>query len=101
MRRRSILSWASVLLLTCGVASHARGEDSNTTPDRKGNTGWTGGAQDQPSQTGESGKTTGRNAQDTTARSPQDEAASKQPLTATGTDLNGPPRRFPPNKTPE
>jgi len=100
MRTPSTLTWASALLLMCGVAAHAQTESS--TPERKGNTGWTGGAQDQPSQTGETGKTTGQNPQGPTAQSPADgEAASKQPLTATGSDLKGTPQRFPPNKTPE
>lgn len=102
MKPRSILSWASILLLTCGMASYAQGDDSNTTPENKGNTGWTGGARDQPSQSGESSKTTGKSGQDAIIQSPQDaEAASTQPLTATGSDLNGPPQRFPPTKTPE
>lgn len=102
MRARKILSCAGALLLACGIASHAQGAESDTAPEHKGNTGWTGGAQDHPSKTGESSGTTGQNTQDATAQSSQDaEAASTQPLTATGADLNGQPRRFPPTKTPE
>jgi hypothetical protein len=104
MKSRGILSWASVLLLTCGMASYAyaQGDASNTTPEHKGNTGWTGGARDQPSQSGESSTTIGKSAPDAIIQSPQDaEAASTQPPMATGTDLNGPAQRFPPSKTPE
>lgn len=102
MKVCSTLSWAAVVLLACGVASHAQGDGSNTTPERKGNTGWTGGAQDQPSQSGELSKASGNNAQRPATQSPEDtEAANKQPLTATGADLKGEPRRFPADKTPE
>jgi hypothetical protein len=70
------------------AAPHSSG--SGTAPEGKGSTGWTGGARDQNSQT------TG---QGTSARDA--EAAKDQPSTATGDDLKGPPKKFPPNQTPE
>jgi hypothetical protein len=70
------------------AAPHSSG--MGTGPEGKGSTGWTGGARDQNSQT------TG---QSTSARDA--EAAKDQPSMATGEDLKGPPKKFPPNQTPE
>lgn len=70
------------------AAPHSSG--SGTAPEGKGSTGWTGGARDQNSQT------TG---QGTSAQ--EAEAAKDQPSMATGEDLKGPPKKFPPNQTPE
>lgn len=54
---------------------------SGSAPKDMGSTGWTGPHK---------GEQTGT-----------DRDASDQPSTATGADLKGPPRQFPPNKTPE
>jgi len=96
MSARSILSLAAAVLLLGGAPSVAQNDSSATAPEHKGNTGWTGGAQDHPSQTGERGEagTSGQSRRDA-------ESAAGQPSTATGVDLNGPPRRFPADKTPE
>lgn len=101
MKTRIILSFASMLLLASGLTAYGQGNDSGTAPEQKGNTGWTGGAQDHPSQTGETGSTTGQNSSTATQSAQDNEAARSQPLTATGADLNGPAQRFPPTKTPE
>jgi len=95
MKTVGIISAAALLLASITIAS-AQGT-SGTAPEHKGNTGWTGGAQDQPSQSKPS---------ETTGQSPKvqvhdDARAKDQPLTATGEDLNGPPQRFAPSKTPE
>ncbi len=64
MKTFGLISFGAALLLAAAVTvSHAQ-DNSSTTPDQKGNTGWTGGAHDQPSQSGDSqsksGDTTGR-----------------------------------------
>jgi hypothetical protein len=66
---------------------------TGTAPENMGATGWTGGSR---GQTKDSATTTGQGsaAQDA-------EAAKDQPVMATGEDLKGPPKQFPPNKTPE
>ncbi len=99
MKRRDILSWAGALLMISGIASYASAQgNSSTMPEDKGNTAWTGGARDQPSQSQSSG-TTGKSAGD--AATQDAEAVRTQPLTATGSDLEGPPQQFPADKTPE
>lgn len=65
------------------------GSHSGTTPENRGSTGWTG-HQRETTTTGSATSTDQNSA-----------AAADQPLTATGKDLNGPPARFPANKTPE
>ena len=95
MKAVGIISVAA-LLLASSTISHAQG-NSGTAPEHKGNTGWTGGSQDQPSQS---------RAAETTGQSPKvevhdDALAKNQPLTATGEDLTGKPTRFAPSKTPE
>ncbi len=93
MKTVGLLS-AAAALLAFATVSHAQGS-SGTAPEHKGNTGWTGGSQDQPSQK-KPGETTGQKVE------VHDEAKAKdQPLTATGEDLKGPPTRFAPSKTPE
>lgn len=95
MKTVGLLSAAAVLLASVTV-TFAQG-NSGTAPEHKGNTGWTGGSQDQPSQK-KSSETTGQSQKVEV----HDEALAKdQPLMATGEDLNGPPRRFAPSKTPE
>ncbi len=70
--------------------------DSGTKPENMGATGWTGGSR---GQTQDSATTTG---QGNAAQDAKDAAAAKdQPVMATGEDLKGPPKQFPPNKTPE
>lgn len=101
MRARCIQLLAAVLFLVCGIAPHAQSDGSNTAPEHKGNTGWTGGAQDHPSQSDQLGGKTGSSAQNTMQSQQDADSARSQPLTATGVDLNGPPQRFPANKTPE
>ena len=66
---------------------------SGTAPENMGSTAWTGGSR---GQTHDSATTTG---QGNDARDA--EAAKDQPVMATGEDLKGPPKQFPPNKTPE
>jgi hypothetical protein len=65
------------------------GSSSGTAPENRGSTGWTG-------HQGET-YTTGSG----TPADQNSAAAADQPLTATGKDLEGPPTRFPANKTPE
>lgn len=64
--------------------------DAGTRPEGLGSTGWGGGSrgQSKPSTAG-------------SARGADEASAADQPLMATGVDLNGPPTRFPANKTPE
>jgi hypothetical protein len=67
---------------------------TGTAPENMGATGWTGGSR---GQTQDSATTTGQG-----NNAAQDAAAAKdQPAMATGEDLKGPPKQFPPNKTPE
>jgi hypothetical protein len=110
MRTIMPLVLAAFLFASSSAASaqNASGGDG-TSPQNRGSTGWTGahpetgGAtldQGQNKPKGEPGKpvdaTTGQGA------TVHDESEAKdQPELATGEDLNGPPRRFPPSKTPE
>ena len=57
---------------------------TGTAPDGMGSTGWTGGSRGQ-----------------TDPGKPDPESASQQPFVATGQDLNGPPKQFPAQQTPE
>lgn len=69
------------------AAPHSSG--AGTAPEGKGTTGWTGGARDQtPQSSGQSA-------------SEDPEAAKNQPSMATGKDLQGAPKQFPANQTPE
>lgn len=99
----------AVLLLASSLAASAQNASGGdgTSPPNRGSTGWTGarpetgGATlDQTKPNGEPGKpanaTTG---QGVTVH--DDALAKDQPEVATGEDLNGPPRRFAPSKTPE
>ena len=96
----------AVLLLASSLAASAQNASGGdgTSPQNRGSTGWTGahpetgGATlDQTKPNGESGKP----ANTTTGQGVDDALAKDQPEVATGEDLNGPPRRFAPSKTPE
>jgi hypothetical protein len=93
MKAAAVLISLTVVLTSS--LSFAQGTDhsSGVAPEGRGSTGWTGGARE-PDKTGQA-ETTGSNPQR------EGEAAADQPLMATGEDLNGPPVRLPPNKTPE
>jgi len=67
-------------------ASPENSGSKGTSPAGMGSTGWTGGSR-------------GQTKPDDVAE--DDLAVRDQPLTATGVDLNGTPRRYPPGKTPE
>jgi hypothetical protein len=95
MKAVGIISVAALLLASATV-SYGQ-SNSGTAPENKGNTGWTGGSQDQPSQS-KPGETTGQGKK---VEVHDDALAKNQPLTATGEDLNGKPTRFAPSKTPE
>jgi hypothetical protein len=93
MKTVGLLSAAALLLASITV-SYAQAA-SGTAPENKGNTGWTGGAADQPSQN-KPGETTGQKVEI------HDEAKAKDATpTASGEDLKGPPQQFAPSKTPE
>jgi len=103
MKTLGFISWGAALLLASAITVSYAQSGSGTAPEHKGNTGWTGGSRDQPSQNGpDAGSqstaigTTGQG-----SRNSDPEAAANQPLMATGVDLKGPPRRFPANQTPE
>jgi hypothetical protein len=89
MMKALLMSVLTVALLAAATPSHAQssGGDQN-----KGVTnGWGGGTKDQ--------STPGGGNQGAEVH---DEAeAQNQPAMATGLDLNGPPMKFPPSKTPE
>jgi hypothetical protein len=95
---RTIMPLAVLLLASSLAASvqNASGGDG-TSPQNRGSTGWTGA---QPETGGEPGKPA--NATSGQGVTVHDDALAKdQPEVATGEDLNGPPRRFAPSKTPE
>lgn len=75
------------------AATPQHSSGTGTAPENMGATGWNGGSR---GQTKDPATTTGQGtgAQDA-------EAAKDQPAVATGEDLKGPPKQFPPNKTPE
>ena len=95
MKRLGMMSLALALLAS--TACYAQ----EMSPADKGNTGWTGGSRDQPSQSGQGpgSETTGRAPASNPAHDA--EAAKDQPWMASGEDLKGPPQQFPPSKTPE
>lgn len=85
------------------------GSAAGTHPENMGSTGWTGGtggshigtSNTLTEEGGASKGTTGAASGDTRDLTPNSEAAKDQPLMATGSDLKGPPTRFPANQTPE
>jgi hypothetical protein len=94
----------AVMLATVVAAS---AQSSGTEPQDKGNTGWTGGQRDQPSQEGQNkgSETTGQKSSDPITQAIQNahdaDSAKTQPVEATGEELKGPSRQFPAAKTPE
>jgi hypothetical protein len=66
------------------------GSNAGTGPEDRGSTGWTGGNREQM----KGGATTGAGVSGS-------DPAADQPQMGSGADLNGPPLRFPANKTPE
>jgi hypothetical protein len=97
MKPLGLISLAAAMLAFLAVPSSAQNSASprmiekpvalpqtggtGTAPGSMGSTGWTGGQTDP-------GK-------------PDPESASQQPFMATGEDLNGPPKQFPAQQTPE
>ncbi len=101
MRTIMLVTVAILASSLAASAQNAAGGDG-TSPQNRGSTGWTGAAPETGGATvdqkpnGGPGATTG---QSTTVH---DESKAKdQPELATGEDLKGPPRQFPPSKTPE
>lgn len=103
MIRIGIISFALALSVT-GASAQTQGvpettpsppdsHSQGTAPGGMGSTGWTGG-------TGGAHIGTS-NAHTTGSSSPSASSSEDQPLMATGRDLQGPPTRFPANKTPE
>jgi hypothetical protein len=72
-----------------GVTPPETGPSSGTKPGSMGSTGWTGGRRDSHSGAGP----------ETTGSSPNN--INNESEYSTGTDLKGPPIKFPANKTPE
>src|SRR5476651_1779413 len=95
---------AVILAASIAAITLASAQGSGTEPQDKGNTGWTGGSRDQPSQGDQGGQskaseTTGRNTPDSITKAVQEshdvDSAKSQPEVATGEDLKGPPKQFP------
>ena len=87
----AILSAPSLILAQGSANPGARNSDRVKDPEDRGASGWTGGSREP-------------NKDETTGASPRksdEELAADQPAHASGVDLQGPPVRFPPNKTPE
>jgi len=101
---RTITLLTAIMLASCLTASgqNASGGDG-TSPQNRGSTGWTGAHPqtggailDQSPNKPKGDATTGQNP------TVHDESEAKdQPEVGTGEDLKGPPRQFPPSKTPE
>jgi hypothetical protein len=89
MMKALLMSVLTVALLAAATPSHA--ESSGGDQNKGVTNGWGGGTKDQ--------STPGGGNQGAEVH---DEAeAQNQPAMATGLDLNGPPMKFPPSKTPE
>jgi hypothetical protein len=89
MMKGLFISALTVALLAAATPSHA--QSSGGDQDKGVTNGWSGGTKDQ--------STPGGGNQGTAVH---DEAETpNQPFMATGLDLNGPPKKFPPSKTPE
>ena len=89
----AILSAPSLVLAQSRANPGASTQNSDRVkdPEDRGASGWTGGSREP-------------NKDETTGASPRksdEELAADQPAHASGVDLQGPPVRFPPNKTPE
>ncbi len=92
---------AVIFAATIAAMTLASAQGNSTEPQDKGNTGWTGGSRDQPTQQNGSA-TTGQNTPDPAVQAAHDaESAKTQPLMAEGLDLNGTPRQLPARLTPE
>jgi hypothetical protein len=94
----------AIMLASCLTASgqNASGGDG-TSPQNRGSTGWTGAHPETGGATLDHSPNKPKG-DATTGQSPpvHDESEAKdQPELATGEDLKGPPRQFPPSKTPE
>lgn len=103
-----IIPLAAALLIAVSASHAQQSQPGETTPQQQdshsdgtaphgmSSTGWTGGT---------GGSHIGTSNQQTTGESSDSHSAtadtSNQPLMATGEDLNGPPTKFPANKTPE
>ena len=101
---RTITLLTAIMLASCLTASgqNASGGDG-TSPQNCGSTGWTG-AHPQTGGTTLDQSPSKPKGDATTGQSPtvHDESEAKdQPEVATGEDLKGAPRQFPPSKTPE
>jgi hypothetical protein len=100
---RTIMRLAGLLLASSLAASaqNASGGDG-TSPQNRGSTGIQKPAEQLSDQTRPNGEP-GKPANATTGQgvAVHDDEAKDQPEVATGEDLNGPPRRFAPSKTPE
>ena len=77
---------AAVALISLTVLLVPCLSSAQTAPEDRGTTGWTGGS---------------REPDKANASAQQDASVANQPWMASGEDLNGPPVRFPANKTPE
>ena len=105
MKTLGLTTLAAALLASSLTMSYA--QSSDTTPEQKGSTGWTGGAKDQPSQPGGNKSAAPADAAKPAATTGQKveihdaDKAKDQPTMATGEDLKGPPTQFAPSKTPE
>jgi len=86
MKTHLIVSTATAIVLMATAMASAQ-NDGSTAPQNRGNTGWTGGS---------------REPDPAALNAPASNAdAPDQPWTATGLDLQGPARRYPPNQTRE
>jgi hypothetical protein len=103
---------AVIIAATIAATILASAQGSSTEPQDKGNTGWTGGSRDQPTQQnggGNGSAPAGQNSPDPAAQAAAQaaqaardaESAKTQPVMAEGLDLNGPPRQFAARLTPE
>ena len=80
----------TAIIRTCRTTPSCDGSNAGTGPEDRGSTGWTGGNREQM----KGGTTTGAGVSGS-------DPAADQPQMGSGADLNGPPIRFPANKTPE
>ena len=102
MRTNALVTLIALTAASVAFAQNGSG-GSGTDPQNKGATGWTGAHPETGGATQDKGKpgepksaTTGQ------AVDVHDQAEAKdQPFMATGEDLNGPAKQFPPSQTPE
>lgn len=103
MRFIALVTAVALAASSAALAQNGTGGDGDS-PQNKGSTSWTGGHPEIGGTTQQSSDTPDKPKAETTGQkvAVHDQAETKdQPVMATGVDLHGPGKQFPPSQTPE